>query len=93
MSRNKNDRKVDALTNQVLLKVETVQAGQADIENQANGGLWAAASQKLPRGGERFHAQLNGPNQAVERFPDRRVVVNDENGRRRELGTTFHTAL
>src|SRR6266566_980909 len=93
MSGHKDDGKVDPVADQLLLQLETVQAGQADVENQASRRVRPVMPQKFLRGREGFHAQLNRPDQTAERLPNGRIIVNDEHGRRRGRRICFHVAL
>src|ERR1700675_901178 len=63
------------------MKIESADPGESDIEHDAAGNVRPLEMQKFFRCTECLHIQLDRANKAVQRLPDRGVVVDDEHDR------------
>jgi len=79
LSADENDWHVEASL-EPLLQFETAQARKPEIDDQAARDRAARMREKFLCRGEAFGLPARSPDKPLERFTDRDVVINDENG-------------
>lgn len=74
--RHEDDRRRVAPGREQILKFESAQSAEVDIEDDT-GGLSAGVVQEFLGGRERFHGDTVAPKRASECRAERRVVIDD----------------
>src|SRR5512140_2306572 len=63
------------------MEIEAVKSRKPDIQNDAPGRVRALEVQKLFWCAKSLHIELNGADEAFQRFPDGSVIVDDKHHR------------
>src|SRR5581483_9748043 len=77
----KDDRDVNIRLDQLLLQVETAQAGKLHVEDQAARRVALRMGEKLPRRGEGLDAPSRRADQTAQCLAHRGIIVDDINQR------------
>ena len=80
MARDEDDGQRVAALDQFFLKLETAEAGHADIQHETPGSLFGDFLEKFVARLENLMIEIDGIHQRLHREADGGVVVDDENG-------------
>src|SRR5690349_24126399 len=78
MTRDEDDGHVRPISGDALLQLETVEARERHVEDQAARSTDAGASEEFLRGCEQLRLPTGVADQQVQRFAHRDIVVDDE---------------
>ena len=81
MCSDEDNRDLNIGLSEFPLQVESTQAGKPHVQYEAAGRVGTLAGQKLLGSAKRLDLQAYGPQQIRQCFPDRNIVVHDENNR------------
>jgi hypothetical protein len=79
MTRDEDDRHVNPISGEELLKFETIEVRQRNVKYQAARGKGSRAGEEFLRGREDFRLPACETDEQFQRFAHRDIVVYNEN--------------